>query len=96
MTLRNSSWIRVTVWNRTPHVKVDVNINIATSNIGVSQANSCVSAPSPNRDCPEESGQSHPGNESNEKRLAPPAWHHDYEAHPNSSPFGHAIGRHKK
>ena len=57
----------------------------------MSQANSCVSASSPG-----ENGQSHPGKESNEKRLAPPAWHHDCEAHPNSSPFGHAIGRHKK
>ena len=97
ITFRNSTqalvfsaaWIRVTVWNRTPHVKKQCHID----NIGVSLANSCVSVPSSNRDCLGESGQSHPGNE---KRLAPPAWHHDYEPHPNSSPFGHAIGRHKK
>ena len=44
----------------------------------------------------DESGHSHPGNGSNESRLEPPAWHHDYEAHANSSPFGHTIGRHKK
>ena len=43
-----------------------------------------------------ESGHSHAGNESSETRLASPPWHHDYEAHPNSSSFGHAIRRHKK
>ena len=48
----SAAWIGVTVWSRTPHVKVDVNINSAIRTISGSQANSCVSAPSPKRDCP--------------------------------------------
>ena len=48
----SAAWIRVTLWSRTPHVKVDVNINSAIWTISESQANSCVSAPSPKRDCP--------------------------------------------
>ena len=42
----SAAWIRVTVWSRTPH------INSAIWTISGSQANTCVSAPSPKRDCP--------------------------------------------
>ena len=49
----SAAWIRVIVWSRTPHLKADVNINSAIWTISGSQSNSCVSAPSPKRDCPD-------------------------------------------
>ena len=104
MTLRNSTqalvlsaaWIRVTVWSRTPNVKVDVNINTVILTISgcLMQTHvfqllvlTGIALMGIRGKRPVSFWQWKQRN-----TTASPAWHNDYEAHPNSSPFR----RHKK